>query len=56
MTGWSAADADQHHGAWRKQANDRQGFTGRYEKGRRNCQRRMKPDKIEEVLKVRRHG
>src|ERR1700674_4871577 len=49
------ANSDKHHGAWRKQADDRQGFAGRYEKGCRNCQIRMEPSEINEVLKVPRH-
>src|SRR5258708_18384655 len=48
-------NSDQHDRAWRKQADDGQGFAGRYKKGRRGCQIRMEPDEIEEDLKVRRH-
>src|ERR1700724_3276604 len=48
-------NSDQHHGAWRKQANDRQGFAGRHEKGGRNCESRILPNKIEEAMKLRRH-
>lgn len=40
------ANSDKDHGARRKQSNDRQGFAGRHEKGRRNCQIRMESDKF----------